>query len=65
VYIKEGILVYIILLPLVTRGNFNIYRLMPIPVPLDRTKFMYVDTGKSFLWVDQTRQYYFMTDKDG
>jgi len=40
VYIKDGILGYIILLPLVNRGNFNIYRLIPIPVPLDRTKFM-------------------------
>jgi hypothetical protein len=32
VYIKNGILGYVILLPLVNRGNFNIYRLMPIPV---------------------------------
>ena len=63
VYIKNGILGYVILLPLVNRGNFNIYRLIPIPVPLDRTKFLYVDTGKSFLWIDQARQYYFMTDE--
>ena len=63
VYIKNGILGYVILLPLVNWGNFNIYRLIPIPVPLDRTKFLYVDTGKSFLWIDQARQYYFMTDE--
>ena len=55
VYIKNGILGYVIVLPLVNRCNFNIYRLIPIPVPLDRTKFLYVDTGKSFLWVDQVR----------
>jgi len=63
VYIKDGILGYVISLPLVNRGNFNIYKLIPIPVPLDRTKFMYVDTGKPFLWIDQARQYYFMMDK--
>jgi hypothetical protein len=39
VYIKNGILGYVILLPLVNRGNFSIYRLIPIPVPLDRSKF--------------------------
>jgi len=64
VYIKNGILGYVILLPLVNRGNFNIYRLIPIPVPLDRSKFLYIDTGKSFLWIDQAWQYYFMTDRE-
>jgi hypothetical protein len=63
VYIKNGIIGYVILLTLVNRGNFNIYRLIPLPDPLDRTKFLYIDTGKSFLWIDQARQYYFMTDK--
>ena len=64
VYIKNGILGYVIQLPLANRGKFNIYRLIPIPVPLDRSKFLYTDTGKSFLWIDQARQYYFMTDKE-
>ena len=40
VYIKNVILGYVIVLPLVNRGNFNIYRLIPIPVPLDRTKIL-------------------------
>ena len=65
VYIKHGILGYVTLMPLVNRGDFNIYRLIPIPVPLDRTKFLYISTGKSFLWIDQARQYYFLTDKEG
>jgi hypothetical protein len=64
VYIKNGILGYVIMLPLVNRGNFNVYQLIPIPVPLDRTKFLYIDTGKSCLWIDQARQYYFMTDNE-
>jgi len=46
VHIKNCILGYAIQLPLVNRGNFNIYRLIPIPVTLDRTKFLYIDTGK-------------------
>jgi hypothetical protein len=52
VYIKNGILGYAIFLPLVNRGTFNIYRLIPIPMPLDHTKYLYIDTGKSFLWID-------------
>ena len=63
VHVKNGILGYVVLLPLVNRGNFNVYRFIPIPVPLDRTKFLYIDTGKSFLWGDQARQYYFMTEE--
>ena len=39
----------------------NIHRLIPNPVPLDRTKFLYIDIGKSFLWIDQAQQNYFMT----
>jgi hypothetical protein len=64
VYIKESILGYMVSLPLVNPGNFSIYRLIPIPVPVDRSKFVYIDTGKSFLWIDQARQYYFTTDLD-
>ena len=64
VCIKNDILGYIILLPLVNRGNCTVYKLIPIPVPLDRTKFLYIDTGMSFLWIDQARKYYFMTEKE-
>jgi hypothetical protein len=64
VYIKEGLLGFVILLPLVNRGTFSIYKLIPIPMPLDKSKFLYIETGKSFLWIDQARQFYFMTDKD-
>jgi len=53
VYTKNGVIGFVILLPLVNRCNFNVYRLIPIPVPLDRTKFLYVDTSKTFLWIDK------------
>jgi hypothetical protein len=65
VYIKQGILGYVALVPLVNRGDFNIYKLIPVPVSLDRTKFMYIDTGRSLLWIDQARQYYFLSDESG
>jgi hypothetical protein len=64
VYVKHSLLGYVSLLPLVNRGNFNIYRLISIPVPLDRSKFLYIDTGRALLWTDQARQYYFLANKE-
>jgi hypothetical protein len=62
VYIKNGILGYVILLPLVNRGTFDIYKLIPIPISLDRNQYLYIEAGKTFLWIFQARQYYFLTD---
>jgi hypothetical protein len=42
VYIREGLLGYVIFLPLVNRGTFSIYKLIPIPMPLDKCKFLYI-----------------------
>jgi len=36
VYIKNGILGHVIMLPLVNRGTFDMYKLIPIPISLDR-----------------------------
>jgi hypothetical protein len=63
VYIKNGILGYVLQLPLVSRGTFDIYKLIPIPLSLDRNQFIYIETGKPFLWIDQARQYYFLTEE--
>jgi hypothetical protein len=43
VFIKKGILGYVIQLPLVSRGTFDIYRLIPIPIALGRNQFLYTD----------------------
>jgi hypothetical protein len=59
VYIDEGVLGYVIFLPLINRGTFQIYRMVPIPIPLGNNKFMYIKTDESVLCLDQTRQYYF------
>ena len=63
-YIRNGVLGYVILLPLVNRGTFDIYKLIPIPISLDRNQFLYIETGKPFLWIDQARQYYFLTNEE-
>jgi hypothetical protein len=64
VYIQDGILGYVILLPLVNRGTFDIYRLFPITILLNGNQFLYIDTGKPFLWIDRVRQYFFLTESD-
>jgi hypothetical protein len=60
VYISDGILGYVITLPLVNRENFKIFKMIPTPVVLEPKKFLYIDTDESILRIDQTRQYYFM-----
>jgi hypothetical protein len=54
-YIKNGILGYVILLPLVNRCTLDIYKLIPITISLNRNQFLYIETGKPFLWIDQAR----------
>jgi hypothetical protein len=64
VYIDEGILGYVITLPLIGRGVFKAYKMIPVPISLGNHKFAYVETGESDLCVDQTRQYYFEIDEE-
>jgi hypothetical protein len=59
VYINEGILGYVITLPLIGRGVFQVYRMIPMPISLGRKQFAYIETGEANLCIDQTRQYYF------
>jgi hypothetical protein len=59
VYINEGILGYVISLPLINRGTFKIYEMIPIPITLGSNRFVYINTDESILCLDQTRQYYF------
>jgi hypothetical protein len=64
VYISEGILGYVITLPLISRGTFKIFKMIPIPAPMEQNKFLYIDTDESILCLDQTRQCYFMITND-
>jgi hypothetical protein len=64
IYLTNGILSYIISLPLVNRGLFKTLRLIPLPVKLDGSKFVYTEPGSNVLCIDQTRQYYFLIDRE-
>jgi hypothetical protein len=63
VYAKDGILGHVISLPLISRGVFKTFKLIPLPVSIGQNKFIYIETANKLLYVDQTRQYYFMTDR--
>jgi hypothetical protein len=64
IYIKDGILCYIISLPSISKGTFKVFRLIPLPVGIEKDKFVYLETNKELLYVDQTRQYYFATSRE-
>jgi hypothetical protein len=64
VYIDEGILGYVITLPLIGRGIFKVYKMIPVPMPLGNSKFAFIETGESDLCLDQTRQYYFEMNEE-
>jgi hypothetical protein len=59
VYINEEMLGYVITLPLIGRGFFQMYKMIPMPILLGNNKFAYLETGEANLCVDQTRQHYF------
>jgi hypothetical protein len=64
IYVRNGILGYVINLPLVSSGTFKTFRLMPLPIAIGKNKFIYIETENRLLHVDQTRQYYFFTDRE-
>jgi hypothetical protein len=64
IYMKDGILSYVISLPLVNRGIFKTYRVLPLPVEVEQRKFVYTESGNEILCIDQTRQYYFLTSRE-
>jgi hypothetical protein len=43
VYIDGGILGYVITLPLIGRGLFKVYKMIPVPIPLGNHKFAYIE----------------------
>jgi hypothetical protein len=53
VYLSKGVLVYVNHVPLVNRGL--VYKLIPIPMPLDQVRFLYLGTSNSFSLIDNAR----------
>jgi len=59
VYIQSGKLSYIVSIPLTDKEEFKAYYLVPIPIPINKDKLVYIRMETSILCVDKTRQYYF------
>jgi len=50
---------YVVSVPLVNRGEFKAYYLVPVPIPVNKYKLIYIRTAKSILCVDKTQQNYY------
>ena len=61
VYIQNGRLSYVISVPLVDKGEFKAYYLVPIPIPVNKDKLIYIRTEKSILCIDRARHYYYFS----
>ena len=61
VYLYNEILSYVIELPLVNKGTYDVLRMIPVPVALDGGRFVYVETGSDLLYFGRARQYYFLS----
>jgi hypothetical protein len=61
VYIQNGKPSYVISVPLIDKGEFKAYYLIPVPIPVDTGKLLYIRTENSILCVDKKRQYYYFS----
>jgi len=63
VYIKNNKLSYVISTPLVNKGEFRVYYLVPVPIQANKDKLVYIKTVKSIMCVDSGRQYYYFSSE--
>lgn len=61
VYVQIGRLSYVVSVPLTDKGELKAYYLIPIPIPVNKDKLVYIQAEKSILCVDTTRQYYYFS----
>ena len=59
VYFYEKRLAYVISVPLINKKVFTMWRMVPIPLPVNHDHFVYIDVRDSVLCLDQTKQFYF------
>jgi hypothetical protein len=64
IYVRNNIMGFVINVPLISRGTFKTFRLIPIPIAIEKNKFIYLETENKLLYVDQIRQYYFSTGRE-
>jgi hypothetical protein len=60
--ISEGVLAYVIRIPLTDHTHFNVYKLIPFPIVLD-SKCIFIQPEKPYLLMDVAKQYYCKLDK--
>jgi hypothetical protein len=61
--IQNNKLSYVVSVPLVNKGEFKVYQLVPVPIPVNKDKLIYIKTAKSILCVDNARQYYYFSSE--
>jgi hypothetical protein len=59
VYTYKKRLGYVISVPLVIKKSFTIWKMVPLPLPVDQDHFVYIDVREAVVCVDQAKQYYF------
>jgi hypothetical protein len=47
--------------PLIDKGKFKAYYLIPIPIPVSKDKLIYIRTEKPILCIDRIKQYYYFS----
>jgi len=59
VYTYKKRLGYVISVPLVNKRSFTIWRMVPLPLPVDQDHFVYIDVRDAVVCVDPAKQYHF------
>lgn len=59
VYTYKKRLGYVISVPSVNKRSFTVWRMVPLPLPVDQDHFVYIDVRDAVVCVDQAKQYYF------
>jgi len=62
-YIKDEVLTYVIILPVVSRENLGVFKLIAILIILENKDFLYIEWAEIILCLDQTRLYCLMTEE--
>lgn len=66
IFVKRNILSYVIETPLVNNIVYNMYQLIPFPTPTSDslTDFIFIESAKDYLLIDETKQTYVLIDKE-
>jgi hypothetical protein len=64
VYIVGRNVVYIVRVPLNTHYVYDVYRVIPFPMKINDTRYMYsfIQPEREYVLIDSTRQYYVILD---